>query len=134
MRTILYEDNNNNSKFLIKLLIEIQSFSNKELIWNISNIDLVSDSTNDMINNTLDYNIKRIYELNNLVQREHSVLIKNNELIDILKCSRNLYHGELNTDLGFKEGRLFMKIFDGDIIEISSQIEEQLNIPDKGKA
>ncbi|MGB8454104.1 MAG: hypothetical protein WCD89_17465 [Anaerocolumna sp.] len=127
MRKIFYKDCNNNAEIIKEILIEVQKCVGEELIWDVSDLEIVPIIQRDYIDETLDADIEKVYKFGLQVSNEHHVQISSTELNLIIEYTKTIYYGMFQANLGgSKIGTI--KIFDGDIIEIDGPIEEMVNI------
>lgn len=126
MRKIIYGDCNNNAAFLKGLLTQIQALSDTELSWSISNIDFIFVDKGDFINGVPDPQMEELYSFQKRLLDEHTVIVTHNVFMDLIENIRTIYEGKFEVITGDKA--LNIKIFDGDIIEIDGEIENELNL------
>lgn len=124
MKRIMYKDCNNNAIFLKDLFIQIQSFSNAELSWNISNLDLIPIDKGDYVNGIPSFEMEKLFEFQKRVLDEHTVSIPHTAFINLLENIRTIYEGKFVTAIEDKQ--IEMKVFDGDIIEIDGVVEDKI--------
>jgi len=124
MREFLFEDCNNNAGFLKKLFIEIQKFYSHDLIWEISNLDILSLPQKDYIEGTRNPEIEKVYEFSVKVLNEHKVAVSNSCLLDILDYTKTIYYVDIVSNLD--DGEIKIKIFDGNFITVYCDFEEKL--------
>ena len=126
MRKIMYEDCNNNATFLKELFVQMQALSNSELNWRISNLDFTPIDKGDFIDGILSDEMKEIYYFQKKVIEKQTIIITHNALMKLLENIRIVYEGSF--DVSIKGEQLKINIFDGDIIEIDGEMENELNL------
>ena len=68
---------------------------------------------------------RKIYKYNwKKIEREHVIIVEHNYLIKMLKNIRTVYYANMKTVIG--NDVFSIKIFDGDIIEIRGNIENNI--------
>lgn len=126
MKKILYEDCNNNASFIRKLFTEIQSFSDDEIKWNISNLDFIPVDKGDYIGGIPDPEMEVINNFKRRILDEHEVIITHSFFMSLLENIKTIYEGKFT---GILKGKIIqIKVFDGDIIEIDGEIETKLKL------
>lgn len=126
MRKVMYEDCNNNVSFLKDLFSEIQLFSDTELNWSISNLEVIPIDKGDSICGILRPEMELLYNFQKKVLEEHSVIISHNFFMSLLKNIRTIYEGNFISIIKGKSTKV--KVFDGDIIEIDGEIANLLKL------
>ena len=126
MKRLMYEDCNNNAGFLKSLFIQIRELSDAELSWSISDLDFVPVDNGDFVGGVPDREMKKILDFQKRILDEYTVVIDNNELMGLFKKIRTVYEGRFETLI--REKQLKVKVFDGDIIEIEGEGEDELKI------
>ena len=126
MRKIIYEDCNNNSIFLKELLNQVQILSDLELNWSISNLEFIPVDKGDFIGGILSTEMEQLYNFQNRILDEHTIIIAHSDFMDLLKNIKSIYEGKFEVLLRGKQ--LKIKIFDGDIIEIDGDLENEISI------
>ena len=126
MRKIMYEDCNNNATFLKELFVQMQALSNSELNWRISNLDFTPIDKGDFIDGIPSHEMKEIYYFQKKVIEKQTIIITHNALMKLLENIRIVYEGSF--DVSIKGEQLKINIFDGDIIEIDGEMENELNL------
>lgn len=127
MRKILYKDCNNNAEIIKEIFIEVQKCVGDELIWDVSDLEIIPIIQRDYIYETLDSDIENVYKFEQQVSKEHHVLISSSELNSIIEYTKTIYYGMFQAIFnGSKIATI--KIFDGDIIEIDGPIEKMIRI------
>ena len=126
MRKIMYEDCNNNATFLKELFVQMQALSNSELNWRISNLDFTPIDKGDFIDGIPSDEMKEIYYYQKKVIEKQTIIITHNALMKLLENIRIVYEGSF--DVSIKGEQLKINIFDGDIIEIDGEMENELNL------
>lgn len=126
MRKVMYKDCNNNASYLKEIFTEIQSFSNVELNWNISNLDFIPVDNGDYIGGVPSPELEVLFNFQKKVKEEHGVLVAHNIFVSLLRHIRTIYEGKFTAII--KDGTINIKVFDGDIIEIDGDIENILRL------
>ena len=126
MRKIIYEDCNNNSIFLKELLNQVQILSDLKLKWSISNLEFIPVDKGDFIGGILSTEMEQLYNFQNRILDEHTITIAHSDFMDLLKNIKSIYEGKFEVLLRGKQ--LKIKIFDGDIIEIDGDLENEISI------
>lgn len=127
MRKIFYKDCNNNAEILKEIFKEVQKCVGDELVWDVSDLEIVPIIQRDYINETLDADIEKVYKFELQVSKEHHALISSTELNSIIEYTKTIYYGMFQANFdGIKI--VTIRIFDGDIIEIDGTIEEMISI------
>ncbi len=117
----MYEDCNNNADFLRSIFVEAQSFSETELRWTVSDIEIVPLDQGDYGISEPDSNKEMVYNFSMKVLSEKKVLIRNSELMEILNLTKTIFNGKFVSNIN--DNSVSIKIFDGDIIEVQGNIE-----------
>ena len=126
MKEIIYEDCNNNIKFIKEMFLKIGLMVKKELMWNISNFDSVPvdlkyySGVGGAVNNSR----QRVYLFQQRILNEHTVVIGQKELLDLFDDMRTIYEGVFVAVIDGHQSEI--SIFDGDIISIQGNIENFL--------
>ena len=124
MKQTLYEDNNNNANYLINILVQVQQQVEIVIFWEISCFDFVIVDVGDFFNGIMPPEIEEVYNFGKKIEREHVIVVEHNYLIKMLKNIRTVYYTNMETTI---ENNVFsIKIFDGDIIEIRGNIENNI--------
>ena len=124
MKQILYEDNNNNAKYLMSILAQVQQQVETVIFWKLSCFDFVIVDIGDFFNGIMPLEIEEVYNFGKKIEREHVIMVEHNYLIKMLKNIRTVYYANMKTTI---ENDIFsIKIFDGDIIEIRGNIENNI--------
>ena len=124
MKQTLYEDNNNNANYLINILVQVQQQVEIVIFWEISCFDFVIVDVGDFFNGIMLPEIEEVYNFGKKIEREHVIVVEHNYLIKMLKNIRTVYYANMKTTI---ENDIFsIKIFDGDIIEIRGNIENNI--------
>ena len=124
MKQTLYEDNNNNANYLINILVQVQQQVEIVIFWEISCFDFVIVDVGDFFNGIMPPEIEEVYNFGKKIEREHVIVVEHNYLIKMLKNIRTVYYANMKTTI---ENDIFsIKIFDGDIIEIRGNIENNI--------
>ena len=121
MRKILYEDCNNNSMFMKELFIQVQKLSELKLSWSISNLEFIPVDKGDLIGE-----MEALYNFQERILDEHKIVISHNYFMELLENIRTIYEG--NFEALIRGNQLNIKVFDGDIIEIDGEMENELKI------
>ena len=78
----------------------------------------------DFFNGIMPSEIEEVYNFEKKIEREHVIVVEHNYLIKMLKNIRTVYYANMETTI---ENNVFsIKIFDGDIIEIRGNIENNI--------
>ena len=124
MKQILYEDNNNNAKYLMSILAQVQQQVETVIFWKLLYFDFVIVDVGDFFNGIMPPEIEEVYNFEKKIEREHVIVVEHNYLIKMLKNIRTVYYANMETTI---ENNVFsIKIFDGDIIEIKGNIESNI--------
>ena len=121
MRKILYEDCNNNSMFMKELFIQVQKLSELKLSWSISNLEFIPVDKGDLIGE-----MEELYNFQERILDEHKIVISHNSFMELLENIRTIYEG--NFEALIRGNQLNIKVFDGGIIEIDGEMENELKI------
>jgi hypothetical protein len=78
----------------------------------------------DFFNGIMPPEIEEVYNFGKKIEREHVIMVEHNYLIKILKNIRTVYYANIKTVIG--NDKFSIKIFDGDIIEIRGNIENNI--------
>ena len=124
MKQILYEDNNNNAKYLMNILAQVQQQVETVIFWELSCFDFVIVDIGDFFNGIMPLEIEEVYNFGQKIEREHVIIVEHNYLVKILKNIRTVYYANIKTVIG--NDVFSIKIFDGDIIEIRGDIENNI--------
>ena len=124
MKEVLYKDNNNNANYLINILIRVQQQVETVIFWKLLYFDFVIVDVGDFFNGIMPPEIEEVYNFEKKIEREHVIVVEHNYLIKMLKNIRTVYYANMETTI---ENNVFsIKIFDGDIIEIRGNIENNI--------
>ena len=124
MKEVLYKDNNNNANYLINILIQVQQQVETVIFWKLLYFDFVIVDVGDFFNGIMPPEIEKVYNFEKKIEREHVIVVEHNYLIKMLKNIRKVYYANMETTI---ENNVFsIKIFDGDIIEIRGNIENNI--------
>ena len=123
MKQILYEDNNN-ANYLINILVQVQQQVETVISWELSEFDFIIVDVGDFFNGIMPSEIEEVYNFGKKIEREHVIVVEHNYLLKILKNIRTVYYANMKTIIGNNE--FSIKIFDGDIIEIRGNIENNI--------
>ena len=107
-----------------ELFIQVQALSDIELNWSISNLDFIPVDKGDFIGGVPSIEMEELYNFQKRILDEHTVIVTHNIFMDLLENIRTIYVGEFEVLIGGKQ--LKIRIFDGDIIEIDGEIENEL--------
>ena len=124
MKQILYDDNNNNASYLINILVQVQQQVETVISWELSEFDFIIVDVGDFFNGIMPPEIEEVYNFEKKIEREHVIVVEHNYLLKILKNIRTVYYANMKTIIGNNE--FSIKIFDGDIIEIRGNIENNI--------
>ena len=124
MNQILYEDNNNNAKYLINILAQVQQQVETIIFWELLCFDFVIVDVGDFFNGIMPPEIEEVYNFWKKIEREHVIIVEHNYLIKMLKNIRTVYYANMKTVIG--NDVFSITIFDGDIIEIRGNIENNI--------
>ena len=124
MKQILYDDNNNNASYLINILVQVQQQIETLISWELSEFDFIIVDVGDFFNGIMPSEIEEVYNFGKKIEREHVIVVEHNYLLKILKNIRTVYYANMKTIVGNNE--FSIKIFDGDIIEIRGNIENNI--------
>ena len=123
MKQILYE-NNNNASYLINILLQVQQQVETVISWELSEFDFIIVDIGDFFNGIMPPEIEEVYNFGKKIEREHVIMVEHNYLIKMLKNIRTVYYANMKTVIG--NDVFSIKIFDGDIIEIRGNIENNI--------
>ena len=123
MKQILYE-NNNNASYLINILVQVQQQVETVISWELSEFDFIIVDIGDFFNGIMPPEIEEVYNFGKKIEREHVIVVEHNYLLKILKNIRTVYYANMKTIIG--NNVFSIKIFDGDIIEIRGNIENNI--------
>ena len=124
MKQILYDDNNNNASYLINILVQVQQQIETPISWELSEFDFIIVDVGDFFNGIMPPEIEEVYNFGKKIEREHVIVVEHNYLLKILKNIRTVYYANMKTIIG--NNVFSIKIFDGDIIEIRGNIENNI--------
>ena len=124
MKEVLYKDNNNNANYLINILIQVQQQVETVIFWKLLYFDFVIVDVGDFFNGIMPPEIEEVYNFEKKIEREHVIVVEHNYLLKILKNIRTVYYANMKTVIG--NDVFSIKIFDGDIIEIRGNIENNI--------
>ena len=123
MKQILYDDNNNAS-YLINILVQVQQQVETVISWELSEFDFIIVDVGDFFNGIMPPEIEEVYNFGKKIEREHVIVVEHNYLLKMLKNIRTVYYANMKTIIG--NNVFSIKIFDGDIIEIRGNIENNI--------
>ena len=124
MKEVLYKDNNNNANYLINILIQVQQQVETVIFWKLLYFDFVIVDVGDFFNGIMPPEIEEVYNFEKKIEREHVIIVEHNYLIKMLKNIRTVYYANMKTVIG--NDVFSITIFDGDIIEIRGDIENNI--------
>ena len=124
MKQILYDDKNNNASYLINILVQVQQQIETPISWELSEFDFIIVDVGDFFNGIMPPEIEEVYNFGKKIEREHVIVVEHNYLLKILKNIRTVYYANMKTIIG--NNVFSIKIFDGDIIEIRGNIENNI--------
>ena len=124
MKQILYDDKNNNASYLINILVQVQQQVETVISWELSEFDFIIVDVGDFFNGIMPPEIEEVYNFGKKIEREHVIVVEHNYLLKILKNIRTVYYANMKTIIG--NNVFSIKIFDGDIIEIRGNIENNI--------
>ena len=124
MKQILYDDKNNNASYLINILVQVQQQVETPISWELSEFDFIIVDVGDFFNGIMPPEIEEVYNFGKKIEREHVIVVEHNYLLKILKNIRTVYYANMKTIIG--NNVFSIKIFDGDIIEIRGNIENNI--------
>ena len=124
MKQILYDDNNNNASYLINILVQVQQQIETVISWELSEFDFIIVDVGDFLNGIMTPEIEEVYNFGKKIEREHVIVVEHNYLLKILKNIRTVYYANMKTTIG--NNVFSIKIFDGNIIEIRGNIENNI--------
>ena len=124
MKQILYDDKNNNASYLINILVQVQQQIETPISWELSEFDFIIVDVGDFSNGIMPPEIEEVYNFGKKIEREHVIVVEHNYLLKILKNIRTVYYANMKTIIG--NNMFSIKIFDGDIIEIRGNIENNI--------
>lgn len=124
MKEVLYKDNNNNANYLINILIQVQQQVETVIFWKLLYFDFVIVDVGDFFNGIMPSEIEEVYNFEKKIEREHVIVVEHNYLIKMLKNIRTVYYANMKTVIG--NDVFSITIFDGDIIEIRGNIENNI--------
>ena len=124
MRKIIYEDCNNNATFLKGLFSQIQELSDMQLSWSISNLEFAPIDKGDFINGVPSIEMEELFSFQKRILDEHIIIVAHNFLMQLLENIRTVYYG--NFEVVVKDKPLKITVFDGDIIEVDGEIEDEI--------
>ena len=90
MKQILYEDNNNNAKYLMSILAQVQQQVETVIFWKLSCFDFVIVDIGDFFNGIISPEIEEVYNFGKKIEREHVIMVEHNYLIKVLKNIRTV--------------------------------------------
>ena len=100
MKQILYEDNNNNAKYLMNILAQVQQQVETVIFWKLSCFDFVIVDIGDFFNGIISPEIEEVYNFGKKIEREHVIMVEHNYLIKMLKNIRTVYYANMKTVIG----------------------------------
>ena len=124
MKQILYENKNNNASYLINILVQVQQQVETVISWELSEFDFIIVDVGDFFNGIMPPEIEEVYNFGKKIEREYVIVVEHNYLLKILKNIRTVYYANMKTVIG--NDVFSITIFDGDIIEIRGDIENNI--------
>ena len=126
MKEIMYEDCNNNIQFIKDIFQKIALMVENELMWSISDLDVMPVNSEDYsgVGEPVNNRRQRVYLFQQRILDEHTVVIGHKELMNLFDDMRTIYEGVFVTVIDGHQSKI--SIFDGDIISIQGDIEEFL--------
>lgn len=126
MKEIMYEDYNNNIQFIKDIFQKIALMVENELMWSISDLDVMPVNSEDYsgVGGPVNNRRQRVYLFQQRILDEHTVVIGHKELMNLFDDMRTIYDGVFVTVIDGHQSKI--SIFDGDIISIQGDIEEFL--------
>lgn len=126
MKEIMYEDYNNNIQFVKDIFQKIALMVENELMWSISDLDVMPVNSEDYsgVGGPVNNSRQRVYLFQQRILNEHTVVIGHKELMNLFDDMRTIYDGVFVTVIDGHQSKI--TIFDGDIISIQGDIEEFL--------
>lgn len=126
MKEIMYEDYNNNIQFIKDIFQKIALMVENELMWSISDLDVMPVNSEDYsgVGGLVNNRRQRVYLFQQRILNEHTVVIGHKELMNLFDDMRTIYDGLFVTVIDGHQSKI--SIFDGDIISIQGDIEEFL--------
>ena len=126
MKEIIYEDCNNNIEFVKEMVLQVGFMVKNELMWNISNFDSIPADSEDYsgVGGTVSNSRQRVYQFQQRILNEHTVVIGHKELMNLFNDIRTIYEGVFVAVIDGHQSKI--SIFDGDIISIQGDIENFL--------
>ena len=108
------------------MFLKISSMVKNELIWSVSNLDLIPADIEDYsgIGGTIDDSRQRVYLFQQRILNEHTIVIGHDELMNLFDDIRTIYEGLFVVIINDQLSKI--SIFDGDIIKIQGDIENFL--------
>ena len=85
MKQILYEDNNNNAKYLMSILAQVQQQVETVIFWELSCFDFVIVDIGDFFNWIMPPEIEEVYNFGKKIEREHVIMVEHNYIMLIWK-------------------------------------------------
>ena len=92
----------------------------------ISDLEFIPVDHGDFIGGVPDGEMKKIYDFQKRILGEYTITVTHSAFMDLLRNIRTVYEGRFETLIGEKQFKV--KVFDGDIIEIDGEREEEINI------
>lgn len=124
MKQIIYEDCNHNIRSIKEMFCRISLMVKNELMWNVSNLDIVPVNTEDYsgVGGPINSSRQRVYLFEQKILNEHTVVIGHKELMNLFDDIRTIYEGVFAVTINGHQNKI--SIFDGDIVSIQGDIEE----------
>ena len=126
MKQIICEDCNSNIQIVKKLFDLIAGMGKEKLEWTISNFESIPMDCGDYssIGKDVDNSRQRVYLFHQRVLREYAVILEHRELMNLLDDIKTIYEGIFVVTIAGSQSKI--SIFDGDIIEIEGDVENEI--------
>ena len=108
----------------MNILAQVQQQVETVIFWKLSCFDFVIVNIDDFFNGIMPPEIEEVYNFGKKIEREHVIMVEHNYLIKMLKNIRTVYYANIKTVI--RNDIFSIKIFDGDIIEIRGNIENNI--------
>ncbi len=124
MKEIMYGDCNNNIEFIKEIFHKIGLMVKKDLMWSVSNLDLIPKDSEDYngVGGTINNSRQRVYLVQQRILNEHTIVIEHKELMELFNNIRTIYEGIFIVVINGRQNRI--AVFDGDIISIQGDMED----------
>ena len=95
MKEIMYEDYNNNIQFIKDIFQKIALMVENELMWSISDLDVMPVNSEDYsgVGGPVNNRRQRVYLFQQRILDEHTVVIGHKELMNLFDDMRTIYDG-----------------------------------------